>query len=309
MRTLVSVTLLLIPFATVAAQSSGASASWNGLVSQPSVVVATDAPRQVNNLEDQADTVLVVPTPDLKPEALSAITEDMTIMCRIFDKAVDPGKRSTGVGLYLDQRRAFGRLFAQPGLTQGLYLGGYGALFFVEADFPLVPGPQQKQESKPAEATDRVWSQTWNELRGQEQPGSGEDEAPAYDAQKVDTLKATVLKTLRHAANLRTRPQDQIAVVITSQTRALTGKAVQRGLRYSVQQSGHLSLSSRTSSREGTSVSNPAPTLVLRVSKADVDALAAGQLTADQFAAKVQTLWSTAQSPTPEAPASPAPGL
>jgi hypothetical protein len=301
MRTLVFIAILLIPFATVAAQSSGASVSWNAPESPRSVVVATSEVQQRFDLEDQApDTVLVVPTPELKPEALAAITEDMTIMCRIFDKAVYPARRSTGVSVYLNQRRSLGQLLTQQGLTQGLYLDGYGALFFIEADFPLVPGPQQKQESKPDEATDRVWSQTWNELRGQEEPGSSKDEAPAYDAQKVENLKATILKTLRHAANLRTRPQDQIAVVITSGMRTLNGKAQERALREFLRQSGHIAPSStpKSTGRPG----NAVPTLVLRVSKAAVDALAAGQLAAEQFAPKVQTLLSTTQAQTPETP-------
>ena len=41
MRTLVFIAILLIPFATVAAQSSGASVSWNAPESPRSVVVAT----------------------------------------------------------------------------------------------------------------------------------------------------------------------------------------------------------------------------------------------------------------------------
>ena len=45
---------------------------------------------------------------------------------------------------------------------------------------------------------------------------------------------------------------------------------------------------------------DPAATLVLRISKADVDALAAGKLTAEQFAPKVQTLWSAGPAATQE---------
>ena len=52
-------------------------------------------------------------------------------------------------------------------------------------------------------------------------------------------------------------------------------------------------------------VPDPAATLVLRVSKADVDALAAGKLTAEQFAPKVQTLWSGAQPQPQEPPSAP----
>ena len=57
--------------------------------------------------------------------------------------------------------------------------------------------------------------------------------------------------------------------------------------------------------RAGGASADPAATLVLRASKADVDALAANKLTADQFAAKVQTLWSATQPQTSDAPPTP----
>jgi hypothetical protein len=53
-----------------------------------------------------------------------------------------------------------------------------------------------------------------NELRGQPEPREAGETGPAYDTQKVETLKATLIKTLRHAANLRVRPQDRITVAV-----------------------------------------------------------------------------------------------
>ena len=321
MKTLVSATILLVSLTNATAQSSSGTAvvtasplqqrspAADGLLSTESVVIATNQPQQTGDLEDQGgDTVLVVPTPDLKPEAFAAITEDMMVMCRIFDKAVYPGKRSTGVSIYLDRGYSLGRPLAQPGRTQGLYLDGYGAVFFLQVDFPLVPAPQQKEEPKPDEATDRVWSQTWNELRGQEEPPD-DDASPAYDAQKVDNLKTALVKTLRHAANLRARPQDQITVVIASQTRSSTGTSKEQLLRDFHVSSGRRPLgpTRRIAKRAADPVAYPATTLVLRVSKADVEALAAGQLTADQFALKVQILWSMTQPQPPASPSTPAP--
>ena len=42
------------------------------------------------------ETVLVVPTPDLPAESLADLTEDLTVMCRIFDKSLAPSRASTG---------------------------------------------------------------------------------------------------------------------------------------------------------------------------------------------------------------------
>ncbi|MBN1505886.1 MAG: hypothetical protein JW955_03525 [Sedimentisphaerales bacterium] len=323
MKTLVSTAILLVGVTQAVAQSStgtvvvtpspqqqqGTGATEGRSGHTRSIVMAGNQAQQVSDLEDQAgETVLVVPTPALKPEALAAITEDMTVMCRIFDKAMYPGRRSTGVSIYFDRNNSLGRFWTQAGRTQGLYLDGYGAVFFCQVDFPLVPGSQQKQDEKPEEATDRVWSQTWSELRGQEEPRSGDDEAPVYDAQKVDNLKATVIRTLRHAANLRTRPQDQITIVVTSQTRPLTGKAQEKALKdFYGSRRLSLGLTLTNAGRAGNPLPGAAPTLVLRVGKADVDALAAGQLTADQFASKVQTLWSATETQAPESPSTPSP--
>jgi hypothetical protein len=323
MKTLVSATILLVSLTNAIAQSSSgiaavrpsslqqrsaAATADNTLSQTQSIVIATNQPQQVGDLEDQArEMVLVVPTPDLKGEAFAAITEDMTVMCRIFDKTVYPSAR-------LPSRYAeialLNRLpWRQTARTQGLYLDGYGAVFFFQVDFPLVPAPQQKEQPKPDEATDRVWSQTWNELRGQEEPRDGDDTAPAYDAQKVENLKTALVKTLRHAANLRARPQDQITVVIASQTRTSTRTSREqllRGLHYSLeaQSAGPMPKGAKWGAA---AAAYPAATLVLRVSKADVDALAAGQLTAEQFAPRVQTLWSTTQPQTPEPPSTPSP--
>ena len=191
-------------------------------------MIAGNQPLRIGDLEDQArEMVLVVPGPDLKPEALTAITEDLTVMCRILDKTLYPGKRSTGASIYMGKGSSLGRLLMQQtGRSQGLYLDGYGVVFFVQVDFPLVPPPQQKEEPKPDESADRVWSQTMNELRGQEEKRDAEKTGPAYDAQKVESLKATLIKTLRHAANLRVRPDDQITLVVGS--RQFHGRVAQR---------------------------------------------------------------------------------
>ena len=57
----------------------------------------------------------------------------------------------------------------------------------------------------------------------------------------------------------------------------------------------------RNRQRPDAAQADPAATLVLRAIKSDVDALAAGKLTADQFAPKVQILWSGAPSQPSEA--------
>lgn len=337
MKTLVSITILLFSATNVMAQAPAASAapalfspmpqrygvtpsSQAGRSMNSALVVGTPV-QQTGDLDDQArQTVLVVPGPDARGEAIAAVTEDMTVMCRIFDKAISPGARSTGVSLHMRRTDAFSRLLVQQsGRTQGLYLDGYGPIFFIEVDFPLM-APPQTQEPKPEESADRVWSQAMNELRGQPQTREADETGPAYDAQRVENFKSALIKTLRHAANMRIRAQDQITVVIGGNSRnpAVAARLDPLGYLYSTGRRA-VSQTPRNPGRAESPAPDPAATLVLRVAKSDVDALAAGKATAEQIVPKVQTFWSSVQpqaqqtqatqppAPTPAAAPVPAP--
>jgi hypothetical protein len=285
----------------------------------------------VEGLWGQAcQTVLVVPTPELlgssaetnstdnnqspsvvngteaAPEGASRvaqITEDMTVMCRILDKVAAPTQTSRYAVRINGMTRMFGN---EESRTQGLYLAGYGALFFVPVDLPLRP-PQQEQPQPQGEPTaDPVWSQTVEELRGS--PADGQRTAAptqAYDAQKVENLKATLIKSLRHAANLRlASAQDLITLVV--------GPQDARVRLYATSPSNVATTTGRARGRSSTLRSEVgsvgrAPqdlssVLILRVSKADVDAFAKGEIPAGAFAEKVQTLWSWANRGSVEPP-------
>ena len=325
MKTLVSVTILLLCWTDAPAQvavpgNSAAPAAWP-VLQQPATTTASAAPSRldsamiaVNQLQqpgdagDRArDAVLIVPGPDLKPETLTTLTDDMTVMCRIFDKALYPRGRSTATTFYPGRSGTLGPWFLQQtGRTQGLYIDGYGAVFFAGVDFPLVAPPQQNEPAKAQDATDHVWSQTVDELRGRPDAPSADEARPAYDPQKVDALKATLIKTLRHAANLRLGPQDRVTVVAGSQNQSST-VGVQQHLRYLYQRSSgrRSTVTPSDTPRPDSPAADSAATLVLRVAKADLDALAAGKLTPEQFAPKVAVFWSWTQPQVPESPATP----
>jgi hypothetical protein len=263
---------------------------------QASTVLPTRA-SEVGDLEGQArEIVLVVPTPELKPEGLAAITEDLTVMCRIFDKALTSGTRSASSFAYASRADALKRLLVrQTPRTQALYLDGYGAVFFVPVDFPLVAPAPQKSQPEPQEPGDRVWSQTVNELCGQQEDAhQGGNAGPAYDAQKVESLKTTLVKALRHAANIRVRrPQDYVTLAIGAHAGGTAHEYAQLGQKLDLYaRSSRLSLAGTGIQRSDSPMADPSGTLVLRVLKADVDAFAAGALTVEQLAPKVETLWS-----------------
>ena len=85
--------------------------------------------------------VLVVPTAEMKTEDLAAITEDMTVMSRIFDKKLSQTQLITGAGgsrfvgidprSFLFDPQSFGR---SSGSIEAIYLDGYGALFLMKVN-------------------------------------------------------------------------------------------------------------------------------------------------------------------------------
>lgn len=243
--------------------------------------------------------VLVVPTPDLPAESVVELTEDMTVMCRIFDKALLPSRINVGTSDAVRSRiLSFLTNEVDRQTAQGLYLDGYGALFFIDIDYPLAPPQEQGQaDTEPQEPTDSVWAQTIAEMTGQ-QSDEGRI-AQTYDPQRVETLKRTLTKTLAHAANIRLRgPQEFITLVVGAldddhpalHTLYGTGTAG-RGVSVTSSSRARRSSGWRSPATSGTR-SAPAALMVMRVTKAEVDAFAKGQLTLPQFTDKVQILWS-----------------
>ena len=299
------------PMAAIGAVTVTESASepqvYSSMALSPGSSMANTA-----DIWDQArEAVLVIPTPDLPPESLVNLTDDLTVMCRIFDKFISAPR--SGVGLVYGSA---GDLWHTYGMrqrsreTQGLYLDGYGAVFFIDVDYPLVPTETQEQSSsKPTESTDSVWSRTLQEMNGQptegSQPARG---APAYDPLRVENLRKTLVQHLAHASNIRMRrPQDVITLAVgdlDASSRPTTSSVQAFSTNGRVR-------SSVTQRRSSSSVAarNPASALlVLRTTKADVDAFAKGQLTLVQFTDKIQSLWSPPDQATPATAPAPTTG-
>jgi len=251
--------------------------------------------------EQAQENVLVVPTPDLPAGSLAELTEDLTVMCRIFDKSLPTSRVGSAYGDRSDV--LWHRIGQQTRGAQGLYLDGYGALFFVYVDYPLAPTePQDQAEAKAKESGDSVWSQTIREMTGQPQDRQQiARKAQPYDPLRVENLKKTLVKTLAHASNIRMRrPQDVITLVAGAFDD-------DRGSSYRTYGAARTSGYGTALVPPGTSKSQPgarnptAALLVMRVPKAEVDAFAKGQLTLAQFTDKVQSLLSPMEQATPAA--------
>ncbi len=233
--------------------------------------------------------VLVVPAAELEPEDLAEITEDMTVMSRIFDNKLSQARLTTGrVGWYVEDYNPF--FWRDSGTTEALYLEGYAALFLIKVNFPLSPTPEAKEEKETQEEEDidPLWKETKQEIYAPEEAGRRrrtDRPEEKYDAEKVEELKETLIKALKHAANIRGLKPDE-SVILT-----VTGKAGQSGpFVTGVYKSGDSKYITTTGSAGAGSGSLSPTVLTIRAKKSDIDDFAEGKLSFEKFTEKTQLL-------------------
>src|SRR5256886_14590513 len=242
----------------------------------------------VHRGHDGPGKALVICTSDADAKAQGTLEEDLAVMSRILDKTLaqkldeDRPNRFMGINV----------LFA-PGSSpiRSIYLEGYGALFLLNVNFPLLPPPEKAQETKEKSETDSTWEEAKREIYGQHdawgqvgkafkfsKAGGPEQE---YDEKKVEDLKEGLVEALKNATNIRNLKSDEtITVCVFGGASAAPGKAkasakskrVTRDERY------ELVLENR---EEGTPAQGTITTI--RVKKSDADAFAKGKLNLDQF--------------------------
>jgi hypothetical protein len=168
---------------------------------------------------------------------------------------------------------------------RSIYLDGYGALFLSKVDFPLSAAPKAGEEGT-NDGYDPLWEQARQEIyRAPEeyQPAwSRSEKIPEYDAEKVEELKRKLIRTLKHAANIRRLDGgDWIVISITGSGRRSQATAVTRSF---IEKDGEVIETEPTVISESYS-----PTVMtIRASKSDVDEFAEGSLDFDGFSERVQ---------------------
>jgi len=165
---------------------------------------------------------LVIPATEVKAEDLSAITQDLQVMSHIFDRRFkEPRLVRRLFGMFTD----FGDFFGQDSrATEAIYLQGYGALFLMEVNIPLSPPAegQKEQGEETEERVDPIWQRAQQEIFFPKSvsiaggPGSGEK----YDAEKLEEFKTELIKTLKHATNIRNlKPDEWVILTVIGQGR------------------------------------------------------------------------------------------
>jgi len=247
-----------------------------------------------------SQSVLVIPIDEIKTEDIATITEDVGIMCRVLDKKLEQEARIT------TRRTLFP--FGGDTETEGIYLEGYGALFVLNVNFPLIPPPETKKEEQPKEEGDTFWEETKNELHSSKEGegfGSGyagdaviysygvDRSGENYDPEKVEQLKTTLIKSLKHTANIHSLKPDES--VILSVRGCAPAVVVRETVVEEINGRGpdrtSVSTSRRVPHQKVLSVKkdSAAPAvLTLRAKKSDIDAFSKGEISVDQFRQKVR---------------------
>jgi hypothetical protein len=239
---------------------------------------------------------LVVRSSDMAPGEQGNLEEDLTVMTHILDKTLaekfpddESGRVAMGISVSFVPGEA-------P--MRSLYLDGYGALFFVRVNFPLLAPPLEKNVESQKAPVDSTWQEAREEVYGQPAPGAV-DSFPAYDAAKVSALQGVLLDALKDASNIRNvKPDESITVCVIGapaeapkHTRAVASASGGGGsFGHSVSVSDYEQATKNfdqfmadfpTGGRDD--AAGDKTTLTIRVKKADCEAFAKGKLTVDEF--------------------------
>jgi hypothetical protein len=243
----------------------------------------------------QAQRVVLVPAGEMPAERVQSLLEDLAIMSRVLDKGVSHA-------LEEDRGPAAGGGDFRPSLAgeagQTLYLDGYGAVFTLRVRFPLIAqAPEEPPAQAPEQKPESLWEQTRREMqepapgapgrpRRAQRPARPADAEPAFRPERVEQLKSALLDSLREASHIRgLAAGDAVSIVVLGSNGlpGVSGFAVATATGGGAPGPG---ADEGPTYVQSIGVPNPqnAGVLTLHVLKADIEALAAGRLTPEEFA-------------------------
>ena len=234
---------------------------------------------------------LIIRTSDTDTKAQANLEEDLAVMSRIFDKALDQALSDD------HSRRVMGiDVFFAPGSSpiRSLYLDGYGALFLMNVNFPLLPPPDKAEPAKEKSDIDSAWEDAKRELSGRPDAWDQVDKSfrfsgppgpeQEYDEKKVGDLKDSLLGALKNATNIRNLKSDEnITVCVFGGPSAGPRRTRLDVKRAPDAPSGDVVVAS--DSDDG--VPARGSILTIRAKKSDADLFAKGKLTPEDFRKKV----------------------
>lgn len=234
----------------------------------------------------ESSRVLVIPTDEIKPKELPMIMEDVDIMARIFDKRLDVA--DLGLEDY-DWWCGDDFLEWNVPVTKGIFIEGYGVLFLKKVDFPLSPAAEPKKIEEIEGDFDPVWEKTKRRMYSRDKAfrrrHRRSDEE--YEPEKVEILKKTLIRSLKHASNIRNLdPGDWVVVTVIGVAAESEEVRIMRELEFDDEKVIEHYEDLLEDEEEG-GVSGPT-VLTLRVKKSDVDAFSKGRTKFEQFSKQVK---------------------
>jgi hypothetical protein len=170
------------------------------------------------------DDVLIIPTREVAAAKFTETREDMQVMLNILREKLSEPRMILGT-LY-----DYGDFFGGGRGMEAVYLQGYGAIFVMRVDFPLLPTtePQGQGEQTPAPPADPVWQRARQKLY---QPAYGRRDAGARPGgpgeMDFNQFRSDLIQTLKHAANIRNiEPNEWVILTVIGQS----GEGFQGGL-------------------------------------------------------------------------------
>jgi hypothetical protein len=217
------------------------------------------------------------------------LEEDLRVMAHVLDNTVAGQSGSSGGS---GNAMGISVFFPTDGTSAtAVYLEGYGALFTLRVNFPLMTVKKGSEEGKQKETGDSAWEEARRQLYGQPESelNAGENHGETYSQEKVDRLKKKLIEALRNARNIRgLKPEDYVTVcVLGSANPAVIGtRRVVMGQRggaatYTVADPFYYNA---LMGGEGWQVGS---VMTMRAKKADVDALAARSIGEGDFEGRV----------------------
>ena len=250
-----------------------------------------------SGLPNQLERALVIRASKTDAKTIAAMEEDLRVMSRILHKALH---QSGDDG----QQRAMGiSMLSVPdnGRARNIQIEGFGAIFLLNVNFPLV-GPELKSDDTTTkEPTNSTWDQARRELYGRtDDPYMAATLAaytskPKYDAKRVEKLKDGLLDALKNASNIRhLTPEESVTVVVnsggSSDDLATALQIHDKLWTSSAEQGNSTDATPNPMVHEWKMESSGQATMTIRAKKSDIDSFAKSKMTAEEFRKKATIL-------------------
>ena len=221
------------------------------------MVIPTPAPTPFNFHWGSGDRGLVI-VPGSNTN-MAQVKEDVTIMTQIMANQ-------------LHEQGLASWTWPNAHNIETIAIDGYGVMFIMKVNFPLMDQAASPKEVQ-QENEDSVWEQTRHSIQASHINVHLEQPSQSYDADKVDKLKKTLCKTLKHAANIRSLQGREWVVVVVNDDQKGQGARVLNGVDIFTTTVGSGSAQA---------------TLVIKAHKTDIDRFAENEVDLDGFQGTVQ---------------------